>query len=149
MEICPCHSGKPYSSCCKLFIEGGQTPETPEQLMRSRYTAYTLSNVDYIANTMKGAAATGFNKEETKQWCQHIQWHPLKVINTKVDGSKGTVEFIARYSVKNNIDTIYEISEFHREDGKWYYVDGITPKINRNDPCPCQSQKKYKKCCGG
>ncbi len=23
-----------------------------------------------------------------------------------------------------------------------------TPKIGRNDPCLCGSQKKYKKCCG-
>ena len=23
-----------------------------------------------------------------------------------------------------------------------------TPKIGRNDPCPCGSGKKYKKCCG-
>jgi len=23
-----------------------------------------------------------------------------------------------------------------------------TPKIGRSDPCPCQSGKKYKKCCG-
>jgi uncharacterized protein YecA (UPF0149 family) len=23
-----------------------------------------------------------------------------------------------------------------------------TPKIGRNDPCPCGSQKKFKKCCG-
>ena len=23
------------------------------------------------------------------------------------------------------------------------------PKIGRNDPCPCGSGKKYKKCCGG
>jgi uncharacterized protein YecA (UPF0149 family) len=21
------------------------------------------------------------------------------------------------------------------------------PKVNRNDPCPCGSSKKYKKCC--
>jgi uncharacterized protein len=24
-----------------------------------------------------------------------------------------------------------------------------TPKIGRNEPCPCGSGKKYKKCCGG
>jgi hypothetical protein len=24
----------------------------------------------------------------------------------------------------------------------------LTPKIGRNDPCPCRSGKKYKKCCG-
>ena len=23
-----------------------------------------------------------------------------------------------------------------------------TPKVGRNDPCTCGSQKKYKKCCG-
>ena len=24
----------------------------------------------------------------------------------------------------------------------------ITPKVGRNDPCPCGSGKKYKHCCG-
>ena len=24
-----------------------------------------------------------------------------------------------------------------------------SPKVGRNDPCPCGSGKKYKKCCGG
>lgn len=24
----------------------------------------------------------------------------------------------------------------------------LTPKIGRNEPCPCGSGKKYKKCCG-
>ncbi|MHC4705009.1 MAG: SEC-C metal-binding domain-containing protein [Planctomycetota bacterium] len=23
-----------------------------------------------------------------------------------------------------------------------------TPKVGRNEPCPCGSGKKYKKCCG-
>ncbi|MCA9791670.1 MAG: SEC-C domain-containing protein, partial [Candidatus Eremiobacteraeota bacterium] len=42
-----------------------------------------------------------------------------------------------------------------RLDGRWYYLDGVEtpvqagPKVGRNDPCPCGSGKKYKKCCGG
>ena len=24
----------------------------------------------------------------------------------------------------------------------------LTPKIGRNDPCPCDSGRKFKKCCG-
>lgn len=24
----------------------------------------------------------------------------------------------------------------------------LTPKVGRNDECPCGSQKKFKKCCG-
>jgi toxin HigB-1 len=27
--------------------------------------------------------------------------------------------------------------------------DGVASKVGRNDPCPCGSGKKYKKCCGG
>ena len=28
-------------------------------------------------------------------------------------------------------------------------IINVSPKIGRNDPCPCGSGKKYKKCCGG
>jgi hypothetical protein len=28
-------------------------------------------------------------------------------------------------------------------------IRNLNPKIGRNDPCPCNSGKKYKKCCGG
>jgi SEC-C motif-containing protein len=44
-----------------------------------------------------------------------------------------------------------------RREGIWYFHDGELkkappvkhgPKIGRNDPCPCGSGKKYKKCCG-
>ena len=31
-----------------------------------------------------------------------------------------------------------KVSTYHREE----------PKVGRNDPCPCGSGKKYKKCCG-
>jgi uncharacterized protein len=27
-------------------------------------------------------------------------------------------------------------------------VSGSTAKVGRNDPCPCGSGKKYKRCCG-
>lgn len=36
---------------------------------------------------------------------------------------------------------------FTREAAPQPYVRS-TPKIGRNDPCPCGSGKKYKKCCG-
>ena len=47
---------------------------------------------------------------------------------------------------------------FMIQDGEWKFIDGEIetgvpyvreePKIGRNDPCPCGSGKKYKKCCG-
>lgn len=46
----------------------------------------------------------------------------------------------------------YDLLEDYEDDD--YYYDAPStfrregPKIGRNDPCPCGSGKKYKKCCG-
>ncbi|MBQ5878422.1 MAG: SEC-C domain-containing protein, partial [Treponema sp.] len=32
--------------------------------------------------------------------------------------------------------------------GQSVTVRRTTPKVGRNDPCPCGSGKKYKQCCG-
>lgn len=38
--------------------------------------------------------------------------------------------------------------ELYKEQKKSQTVVNEGPKIGRNDPCPCGSGKKYKKCCG-
>lgn len=157
---CPCGSNKTYAKCCEIYISGKQLAPTPEALMRSRYTAYTQANMDYIQTTMKGVAAEDFNPEASKQWAQHVKWLNLEILNAPAVTDKdnvGFIEFIAHYIFNNKKENIHEISEFHRENNHWYYVDGTldnpkttstqTNKIGRNDSCPCGSDKKYKKCC--
>ena len=148
MEQCPCLSGKTFHTCCEPFLKGEKNPKNPEELMRSRYTAYTKADVAYIEATMRGPALVDFNKEHAEHWAKQLTWHGLKVIQSRQEEDQGAVEFIAHYSSDGNRDTIYEISEFHEIEGKWYYFDGATPKIGRNENCPCKSQKKFKKCCG-
>ena len=68
------------------------------------------------------------------------------------------VDFYAFYELNGVLRQIGEKSFFDRKDDKLYYVDGVPlrgetyhrpePKVGRNDPCPCGSGKKYKKCCG-
>ncbi len=143
--LCPCHSNLTYEKCCQPFIEGQVWPPTAHQLMRSRYTAYTKANVDYIAKTMKGAALNGFNKVEAKQWAQSVEWLKLEVL----DYSDNTVSFIASYQHAGQTHTLAENSLFKKHDGLWYYIGEVqAKKIPRNAPCPCGSQKKYKRCCG-
>lgn len=158
MAACPCGSEKNYVNCCGVFIEGKQTPTTPEALMRSRYTAYTQANIDYIARTMKAPASNHFNAVEARQWAERVKWLELKIVEApSFDDQKGFVEFLAYFYDNNKRHAIHELSEFHKIDGEWYYVSGIAPKqkplsltrrISRNDPCHCGSGKKYKKCCG-
>jgi len=157
MRNCPCGSGKTYATCCGLFIEGEQLAATAEQLMRSRYTAYTDANIDYILQTMRSPAADDFNAESSREWAKTAKWLKLEVLQTSCQGDKAYVEFKAYFSLDNKTHIMYELSEFHLINGKWFYVDGEMPKpkpvtrqhhVGRNDPCICGSGKKYKKCCG-
>ncbi|HLF66927.1 MAG TPA: YchJ family protein [Gammaproteobacteria bacterium] len=149
--LCPCQSQHSYENCCGPFINGTARPQTPEQLMRSRYTAYTQANMDYIGATMRGQAAIGFDPEQTRTWAQSVEWLGLEVIHAPhAQAAQGVVEFIAHYRENGAMHKIHEVSEFARLNGgsRWFYIAGKAPKVERNVPCPCGSGKKYKRCCG-
>ncbi|MCW8407828.1 YchJ family protein [Legionella sp. PATHC035] len=158
MSLCPCGSQNTYELCCGLYLDKQQVPETPEQLMRSRYTAYTMGKIDYIKHTMKGKALIGFNELEAEQWAKSVTWINLEVIKASMpDPDKGFVEFAARFSEHGQVKIIHESSEFHKENGRWFYVSGIhkhglnktrKPQVPRNASCPCGSGKKFKNCHG-
>lgn len=117
--------------------------------MRSRYTAYTQIDIGYIACTMKPPATNHFDAASARAWAEKVSWTHLNVIRTTCDKTQGIVEFCASYRMNGESHLLHEISTFHFENGKWYYVDGTEPqKTGRNDPCPCGSFKKYKRCCG-
>jgi SEC-C motif-containing protein len=154
MTLCPCGSQKYFAECCSPYLEMKQHPETPEQLMRSRYTAYSLADIGYIQNTMRGKALVGFNPNEAKAWTQNVTWVGLKVLRSFLETpEKAFVEFIAQYREQNQLKKIQELSEFHKEGALWFYVDGVheknqekKQKVSRNAPCPCGSGKKFKNC---
>jgi SEC-C motif-containing protein len=153
MQDCPCGTEKNYAECCGRFIPQQTPATTPEELMRSRYTAYTQLNFDYLAATMKPPASEHFD-DARRADAKFIKWLQLEVLNASQDGEQGRVEFKAHYIMDNRKDVLHEKSDFILEDGKWYYYSGMQPahdheveKIGRNDVCPCGSGKKYKKCC--
>lgn len=156
MTLCPCGSTKTYEQCCGLYLDKNQVPESPEQLMRSRYTAYSLANIHYIRQTMRGKALLGFNELEAKESASKVTWLGLKVIQSYLETpDKGFVEFSASFLDRNQLKNIHELSEFHRIDTMWFYVDGthqLSTKKNSkqvlslNAPCPCGSGKKFKNC---
>jgi SEC-C motif-containing protein len=155
-DVCPCDSQKGYLSCCEPFITGTKCPETPEALMRSRYTAYTMANIDYIKTTMRGKALIGFQEMDAKRWAKRVHWIKLNVLMSVIEhASMGYVEFEATFVEGSRLKSIHEKSEFIGEEGRWYYVGGIhlptdhaEKIISRNTSCPCGSHRKYKNCHG-
>ena len=127
MQYCPCGSKKNYQACCELYLSGQETPEHPEKLMRSRYTACTQANISYILKTMKSPAADNVDAESAKKWAASVKWLRLKILMSSINQDKGYVEFIARFIENGKANAIHEISEFHKIDSQWYYVDGKMP----------------------
>ena len=128
--------------------------------MRSRYTAYTRADLDYLYNSSGPAVRKDFDMASTRKWAESATWHGLEIIATHEGGdndSRGVVEFVAHYEVAENMCDHHEIAEFGRSEGVWRFLDGRVigpeplrreePKVGRNDPCPCGSGKKHKKCC--
>ena len=123
---CPCSSGIEYSSCCGRFIESNEIPETPEQLMRSRYTAYVRKDDSYILDTWHTSTRPASLSDENNL---PVKWVELKVINSRKpveNQTTGTVEFIARCKINGKAEKMHEVSEFIKEQGRWYYLQGKT-----------------------
>jgi SEC-C motif-containing protein len=128
--------------------------------MRSRYTAYAVHQIDYIIDTCTSNGKADIDRRETSAWSEQSTWLGLKIVSVEKGGpddTEGTVEFEASYERKGLKDLHHERAQFKKQDGRWMYEEGTvapvtvvraSPKVGRNDPCPCGSGKKYKHCHG-
>lgn len=159
-ELCFCGSGKELSSCCEPIILGSAPARTPEELMRARYSAHCLRNYTYLVDSTHPDHRDGVSEDEVSQWASHVVWTGLEVHSASPGETddQGNVSFTAHFTIKDTPQELREDATFTRHDGNWYYVDGHVygqepyvreePRVGRNEPCPCGSGKKYKKCCG-
>lgn len=137
--------------------------------MRARYSAHVLGLVDFVVATYHPSCEAEQHRDAIAE-SVHSQWLELDVISSEIaDNGEGFVEFKATYLDGEETFCLHEKSRFIREPvGKhqqWYYIDGeypqsdesrqtektphaVSKKVGRNDPCPCGSGKKFKKCCG-
>ena len=155
---CPCGSGKALDDCCGPYVAGEKNAPTAEALMRSRYTAFALGNAKYLHDTLATAQQDG--DEMSEDDLKAATWQKLTIRATEDGGENddhGIVEFAAHYKAAGTQQVHHERASFIRENGRWVYETGIinpksapvtSQKVGRNDPCPCGSGKKYKKCCG-
>ncbi len=151
-ERCPCGSGQAYAKCCEPYHKEEQLPQTAQQLMRSRYSAFVKGMNEYLLQSWHEST-----RPEHLQLEAGVNWFGLRIIDNQAGGAddiEGFVEFEAEFAGHDRLQCLHERSRFLREEGRWYYVDGqIYPqskaeKIGRNGPCPCGSGKKFKRCCG-
>jgi SEC-C motif-containing protein len=160
-DLCPCGTQKPYSGCCEGVIKGLITPASAADLMRARYSAFARHEIDFILDSVSPARRKDFDRKGIEDWSRNSDWDGLEIVSTEKGGpgdATGQVEFIAKYREKGEENKHHELATFVKIEGSWYFDDGRAPpvkqvrsegpKVGRNDPCPCGSGKKFKKCHG-
>lgn len=135
---CPCSSGRPLAACCAPVIAGADAA-TAEALMRSRYTAYVLGEWDYLRRSWHP------DTRPSRVSSTNTEWLGLTIVAS----SETSVEFIAGFREQGRVMALHETSRFARDGGRWRYIDGVCDvhPVVPNEPCPCGSGKKSKRCC--
>ncbi len=131
---CYCQTPKPFRQCCEPLLLGLMKATTPEQLMRSRYSAFCLKDMDYILQTMDPSTRSSFDLENNKEWANSVTFTDLEVLQTPAPlGNKGFVEFKATYTMEDETFTHHERSTFRKVNGEWYFSEGEVVDSDESD----------------
>ncbi len=121
--LCPCQSQLSYDTCCARWHRGDFYLQAPnaEQLMRSRYSAFVLDELDYLLATWHPSTRPTTLEPNTPQ----TKWLGLSIRQHQVLSSTDQlVEFVARYRHAGRATRLHELSRFVLENNQWFYVDG-------------------------
>lgn len=142
------------------YLSGEEKAPTAEALMRARYSAYVTCNIAFLENSLTEEQKTDFAPDEAEKWAKSAEWIGLEIIEVEAgqeSDEHGIVEFKAFFKQEDKPYEHHEKAGFVKVDDAWYYAGSLPlqktvrredPKVGRNDPCPCGSGKKFKKCCG-
>lgn len=146
---CPCHSGKSFENCCNPILKDHSFADTPEKLMRSRYTAFVVQNRDHLLRTWAEP-----HRPNTIEIDDSTVWINLEITEADpplMDQNIGHVSYIASFLKDGVLHIMKERSNFILMNGLWFYKDGdptvVKSKVAMKAKCPCGSGKKYKRCC--
>jgi SEC-C motif-containing protein len=155
-QPCPCGSGKIFGDCCDPILTGKRQAATAEELMRARFSAHVAQDFLFLHNSHRPTAGRPFVEPDGPP---AVRWAQLVVHSQEVssDPNKAFVDFSAYGVGAKGEEVLHERSEFLKVNGAWLYnrearlgpapIRSLSPKISRNDKCPCGSGKKYKHCC--
>jgi len=124
---CPCGSGKLITNCCEPIIYGKREAKTAQELMRSRYVAFTIANVEYLMFSHYSKTRPVKDRNNIEKWAKSVQWMGLTILQTQageINDESGYVEFKAHYLEDGKLQQIHENSLFRRENKRWVYVSG-------------------------
>lgn len=128
--------------------------------MRSRYSAYCHHDKNpqcysYIVQTYHSKVRAAHSEADIADFAKAVHFVGLQILSDSPRPeqklSSNQVHFIASYLAGDKLELLDELSDFELEQGRWVYCSGVLTehpavRVSRNDPCPCGSGLKFKKC---
>lgn len=126
-DDCPCYSGKKYKKCCRPYHSGRTVPDVVS-LVRARFSAYRIGDIDFIIQTTH-PQGTSYMADE-KRWRARLDAFCLsnRFINLNIiDDGDDWVHFTSymQSMMQPEPFTAEERSLFKHENGKWLYFDSV------------------------
>ena len=126
---CPCGSGLNYGRCCAPFHRGEKVPQSPPQLVRTRYSAYARELVDYIIKTTDPDGEAWQEpleqwRREIRRFAQKTDFSGVEIVDANQVDERATVIFLARLRRGGQDVSFSEKSRFVYQDGRWLYSAG-------------------------
>lgn len=125
LKKCACGRKNTYENCCGAIHLDKKYALTSEDLMRSRYTAFTLADGEYLMKSHHSTTRPIKEKKDIVNWAKSVTWVRLEVLNTTKGQQfdvEGSVEFKAFFLENGEMQVIHENSFFTKENEKWVYV---------------------------
>jgi SEC-C motif domain protein len=122
---CPCGSGDSYADCCRRY-HLGEHPATAKVLMQSRFSAFAMADAAYLLDSWHSSTRPSELVLDTQ-----TRWLYLEIVETARGGlfdGDGLVRFRAHYRTGSSRGVLEERSTFVREDGRWRYLSGQSPR---------------------
>jgi SEC-C motif-containing protein len=134
-QNCPCGSTKSFAECCQRLHDGASAA-SPEELMRARYSAFAVKNIEFVRDTTDPQSILEFDLAATREWADNSEFFKLEILRATDEGNKGTVEFKAHFRLLKGGDgkdqVHHEVAKFRKQAGTWYFRDGRL--VNPNPP---------------
>jgi|TARA_B100000795_G_C22805885_1_gene444851 SEC-C motif-containing protein len=127
-NICPCGKYRAYKACCgKIHIHITEAVSA-EDLMRSRYSAFTMGMGIYLNESHCISTRNELEINNIEKWAKSVKWIRLEILNSTLgtlNDLEGTVEFKAYFKEGLINKVIHENSKFIKTDNIWFYHSAL------------------------
>lgn len=149
---CYCGNTQPYSQCCEPIHLNPHSAQVPEQLMRARFSAHILKNVEFVIETYHPSCQAS-NERDAISESVHSHWLRLEIISTQMGATpnEGFVHFKAFLDQEGKVFCLEERSRFLKEITVGFILTvNFQPPSNKAVTTLVLAvvARNIKKCCG-